>query len=281
VILTGSSGYLGRKVRSALEELNHIVIPVDINDPDEPLDLRVEGSLKNLQAEGPYKLVHLAFPLPGKLNRKKFSKLVVEVNSNVIAELDPIETLVVSSTAVYGLEHPTDEESAVGPWEIYGKLKYETELAFKEDFKNVTIFRPGTLIEETRISTMASYIRFIQRSKLFAVPGNGRLIHPFTHTDDLVDSIVSWVDSENPGKRDYLALATHPKTLLEISSMRLDSGRYRICIPKFLLRLIGSDSFPIANISRWHFSALTYDFESYLGNYPLSQFRSYEEIFRQ
>ena len=249
IILTGSSGYLGRKVRLALEELNFSVIPLDVNDPDEPVDLRDRGSLKNLHIDGPYKLVHLAFPLPGKLSREKFSRLVAEVNSNVTAELDPIETLVVSSTAVYGLEHPTDEESAIGPWEIYGKLKFETELAFKESFENVTIFRPGTLIEETRISTMASYIRFIQRFKFFAVPGNGQLIHPFTHTDDLVDSIVSWARSDNSGKSEYLALATQPKTLLEISSMRLDSGRYRICIPKFLIRLISSDSYPIANIS--------------------------------
>lgn len=279
IVLTGSSGYLGQKVHRALEKFNFSVIPLDINTLSEPVDLSVEGSLRNLQIEGPYKLVHLAFPLPGKLNSNKFKKLVAKVNSNLTTELNPIETLLISSTAIYSLDRSAKQESAIGPWEIYGKLKYETELAFKEKFENVTIFRPGTLIEEERISTMASYMRFIQRFKFYVVPASGHLIHPFTHTDDLVDSIVSWAGNPNPGKNEYLAVATQPKSLLEISLMRVNFRRFRICVPKFLLRLFGSDRFPVANISRWHFSALTYDFKSSLPNYPLFQFRTYEEIF--
>jgi hypothetical protein len=48
VILTGSSGYLGRKVRRTLEERNFNLIPLDVNDPDEPLSMWQFSALDSL-----------------------------------------------------------------------------------------------------------------------------------------------------------------------------------------------------------------------------------------
>ena len=219
VILTGSAGYVGSKVRTALEAEGVKVIPVDINNPDAPINLRTLGSLRNLGISGDYKLIHLAFPLPGKVPSKKFKRFVFEVNTNLLNEISPLETLLISSTAVYGLDHSVNEYSKISPWEIYGKLKLDTESIFKKKFSNLTIFRPGTLIEANREGAMMSFIKLLQNGSFVVTPGKGVLVHPFTHTDDLVEAITKWALSENTGFSEYTLTAAEPITLHDISGI--------------------------------------------------------------
>lgn len=281
ILLTGSAGYLGNKVRKALETKGISVIPVDINDPVSSIDLANPDSLKELNVPKQFKLLHLAFPLPGKLNREDFITFVGQVNRNIVSNLQPTESLLISSTAVYSLDHQNDRASLVEPWEVYGILKAETEATFRDKFNNLTVLRPGTLIEESRDSSMASYIKMLQNGRLYFTPGRGTIVHPFTHTEDLVSAIVDWSLRDNVGYKEYLAVSREPLTLEEISSISKSKSRIHIPFPKNILRRIGSDRIPVAGISKWHLSALTYDFKSSLSPYPHVEFRTYREIFQK
>jgi nucleoside-diphosphate-sugar epimerase len=281
VILTGSAGYLGARVRTALQGKGVEVTSIDLHDPDSPVDLRVPGSLENLEISGGYKLLHLAFPLPGKLSSRDFDQMITEINRNITNELYPVETLLISSTAIYGLDHKPSKDSEVNPWEIYGRLKLKSETIFRNQFKNLTIFRPGTLMEANRKGPMMRFINLLQNGPVYFVPGNGDLVHPFTHTDDLVDAITNWTLRKNPGYSEYVLTAAEPLSFNSLVAMTKKRNRISIPFPKSLLRILGSDLFPIAGISRWHFSALTYDFRYSKIGYPGSKLRNYHELFRE
>jgi nucleoside-diphosphate-sugar epimerase len=278
VVLTGSAGYLGRNVKKGLQAIGVKVIEIDRANPDNPVDLTNKDDLSSLTLPSKYLLIHLAFPLPGSLKARDFQSLIQRININIVSSLVPERTLFVSSTAVFPLVNPGPYLPQ--PWEIYGKLKYESEKFFSSKLPMVTIFRPGTLVEMTRESSMMNFIKQLQGSKFPVIPGNGRITHPFTHTKDLENAILKWVVNHQDNGRAYNLTARNHQTLREISQKH--ESRKALChikIPRFLLLCIGSDNFPIKNISKWHSRALCYDYTNSETNEYRAGFRTYDELF--
>ncbi len=279
IVVTGSSGYLGRKLINRLKELEIDVIGLDLNDPENSIDLCNLEQLQELSFPSSYIFIHLAFPLPGQKPTKHFERIVRRTNENLITVLNPLDMLFISSTAVYALE--TKEDQFASPWEIYGKLKYESELLFASKFKKLTVFRPGTLVEANRNSLMMSFIKHLSMSPIVFLPGSGDIIHPFTNTNDLVDAILLWVSRGTHEERVFNLVANEPLSLRRLSEQ--DEVRKRhitLPLPVSLLRKIGSDKHPLFGISRWHFSALTYNFRCSSPSIYTSSFLNYDEIFK-
>jgi nucleoside-diphosphate-sugar epimerase len=278
VVVTGSSGYLGRKVVAGLKELGVDVIEIDKHHNDNPIDLSKSEDRKKLFLPKDYHLIHLAFPLPGGLPSRKFESLIEKFNSNISSWFNPKSTLFVSSTAVYPIN--TSMNDTASPWEIYGRLKYQSELFFLEKFDSVTIFRPGTLVEHNRESSMMKFIMQLKNSPFPIMPGRGEIIHPFTHTSDLVSAILMWVMSPKESQGIFNLTALQPLTLKQLSLIgRTKKSFIVFYIPRFFLTNIGSDRFPIGKISRWHFRALCYDFKQDSSNNYRDLCRSYENLF--
>lgn len=181
-----------------------------------------------------------------------------------------------SSTAVYALNGKSEE-----PWEVYGNLKLETEKLFLARFNRVTIFRPGTLIEEGRKSSMMKYLTRLRTSPFPILPVNGDFIHPFTYTPDLVKSIKHWtLDPELGGVHNVTA--REPITLRDICYLhRSKKVAKEIRLPLSVIRNVGSDSYPLFGISRWHLQALTYDLKELKNGHFSNGFLSYSEIFKR
>lgn len=279
IVLTGSSGYLGGRVAQKLQLHNYNVIQIDKFNSANPVDLTVISELRRLHLPENYTFIHLAFPLPGHFSNREFSKIIRTINRNISQVLRPEKTLMVSSTAVYPLDNMKSPHAK--PWETYGLLKLETERVFQNTFKSLTIFRPGTLVEAKRKSMMMKFMNQLIRSPFPIIPFPRDIIHPFTHTDDLVEAILGWVEERETTSGIFDIVAQNHLTFEQISN--LDEKRvikFYIQIPQRILRRIGSDALPILKISRWHFSALTYN---YLGcsTHKFSKFsRTYEDIFR-
>ncbi len=230
--------------------------------------------MESLHLPSSYILIHAAFPLPGSHSRSTFTQKIAVMNGNLLSKLRPIRTLFISSSAVYSLEG-----DKVDPWEIYGTLKLKTECDFGENLPNVTVFRPGTLIDETRTSSMITFLSQLRSSRFPIFPGEGQFHHPFTYTPDLVSAIVQWALSEcNSGVFDLIAPGS--MSFREICYLaRKVPVTKEIRIPIGGLNALGFDHFPVFGISRWHFRALTYDLKTTSTNEFCQYFINYEEIF--
>jgi len=278
VVLTGSAGYLGSRVKKRLEKIGVRIIEIDQSSKSNPIDLSSSSDLLGIVLPSSYLLIHLAFPLPGTLRAKKFQILIKEINLNLVSTFSPQRTLFISSTAVYPLNHA--ENIRVKPWEIYGKMKYESEVFLSSKLQNLTIFRPGTLVEMHRESTMMRFIKQLRSSPIPLIPGKGGMVHPFTHTTDLENAIIQWVVSpvEIEGATDLTA--QNHKSLMQISEQgRSRKPLFYIRIPELLLCYLGSDSLPINGISRWHFRALCYDYKPDKMNQYSVGFKTYDQLF--
>ena len=278
LIVTGSSGYLGRRVVRKLHLHNYNVIQIDKFDLHNPVNLGDLDELRQLRLPENYYFIHLAFPLPGSFSKRKFSKTITTTNDNILNIFRPERTLLVSSTAVYPLKSVSSLDAK--PWEIYGILKLETEKVFQSRFDSVTIFRPGTLVEANRSSMMMRFIKQLMRSRFPIIPVPKSIVHPFTHTDDLVEAIFGWVEETKSSEGIFDVVAQEPLTFEQISN--LDEKRtvkFFIQIPRFILQRIGSDRFPFLKISKWHFSALTYNYTESASHKFSKYSRTYRDIF--
>ena len=263
-----------------LESAGFNVIGLDKNDLQNPIDLSDKESLSRLSLPTSYQLIHLAFPLPGQMGRHRFKREITTINANLLSVLHPDRTLFISSTAVYALN--CQDEIKVAPWEIYGELKLQTEVIFGNKLQKLTVFRPGTLIEASRDSNMMRFLSQLVSSSVKFVPGNGDLIHPFTHTQDLIQAITYWsLHPETPiGYFDLTA--SDPMKFTQIRKDFNRAGKSLILsLPIWLLRFIGNDRLPTVGISKWHFRALTYNLNLPSRNVYTENFRSYESIMKE
>jgi nucleoside-diphosphate-sugar epimerase len=279
IVVTGSSGYLGRRVANRLRAHGFHVIYVDRVSEINPIDLSNVTDMSKLDLPSHYLLIHLAFPLPGAMKAGDFKRVIDTINLNLTMCFSPERTLFISSTAVYPVNGSS--ESTVAPWEIYGQLKLCTEKAILENFKEVTIFRPGTLIDTDRKSSMMKFMNRLKFSKFPIFPGSGEVIHPFTHTEDLENAVLTWALDQGIEAGVYSITANEPMTLNEICYYsRNKKVLFEIRIPETFLRRLGSDRFPIMQISSWHFRALCYNYLDKETNPYRKNFRLYRDLFK-
>lgn len=276
ILITGASGYLGSQLKLELTKIGHNVVPLDLHDKINPVDLSNYESLRSLRLPKEFTLIHLAFPLPGSQKSRDFIRKITNINYNVTSILKPRNTLLMSSTAIYALNGKKEE-----PWEVYGRLKLETEKIFIASFNNVAIFRPGTLIQEGRMSAMMKYLTRLRTSSFPILPGNGDFIHPFTYTPDLINSIKRWTLDPGIGGVHNI-IAREPISLREICYLdRVKRVAKEIRLPSTALKLVGLDSYPLFGISKWHLRALTYDLRELNTSHLSDETLSYSEIFRR
>ena len=279
IVLSGSAGYLGSLVQKGLIANGFKVTTLDNRDKDNPVDLSDSNSFSALEFPRKYLFIHLAFLLPGTKSKKNFNKEIQQINLNIVKNLHPERTLLISSTAVYAL---SKKQMHVAPWEIYGQTKLATENFFLKNLANLTIFRPGTLVEARRKSMMMKFLIQLRRSPFPILPSNGEFYHPFTYTPHLVQSIIDWAKHQDKSNGIYNLVAQNPITLKQICEMK-PRGKIlaNIRFPVSLFRIMGSDKIPVFGISKWHFNALTYNLENMDNNLYNSENTRYETIFKQ
>ena len=112
IIVTGSSGYLGRKLVARFREERHHVIGVDLHKPDADFpDDFVESDIRNpdlvdqLRPYRPAAIVHCAFLIKQLRNSSEMADVNVGGTKNVlriVEELQPRQFLFLSSATAFG-----------------------------------------------------------------------------------------------------------------------------------------------------------------------------------
>ena len=255
LVVTGARGYVGQRLVRELENRKFQVFEVDlIGQP--AFDLSKPDTAERLNGFLPdeFDLLHLAFPFPGTMGSRKMTSLVKSVNSSLLSlNPGPRRTLFISSTAVYSADSALED----APWEVYGSLKRQSEIQLA-GLGNLSTLRPGTLVDRTRRSAMATlYLRAIS-GKTALLPKHGSLAHPFLHVDDLVSACVSWCEMDEMECFNYDLWAAEPISAREYLQNRGRNSKI-VNLPNFMQRVFGSDSLPLLGISKWHLRALNYD----------------------
>jgi len=255
VAITGSRGYVGARLVAEFSKRGVPVIEIDISAPNR-IDLCSESAAADLSALLPasFDLIHLAFPLPGTMGRQRMTEVVDRMNNSLLKmERSPRKSLLISSTAVYS----PNNLMSFSPWEVYGWLKSKTE-DLLQNLGSVSILRPGTLIDASRRSAIATIYRRALMGRLSILPEGGSLSHPFLHVDDLVNACCTWQEAVELTLKTTDLWATDPISPLAHLESRGVPSRI-LNLPKLLQHSIGSDAFPIAGIAKWHLRALSYD----------------------
>jgi len=255
VVVTGARGYVGKRLVQQLRKNQLKVIEIDLLGPGS-FDLAESSAAEKLSGLLPssYDLIHLAFPLPGTMSSEAMTSLVRRVNFSLISLYPrPRRSLFISSTAVY----TPDAKMHYSPWEVYGRMKAESEVQLA-DLGNLSILRPGTLIDAHRRSAVASlYFRALS-GQLAVLPKAGSLAHPFLHVEDLVSACLGWTLELISVTSTLDLWAREPMSALDYLRARQTQSKI-VSLPRILQRGIGSDSLPFFGISKWHLNALSYD----------------------
>lgn len=257
IVITGGSGYLGRKATKSLTDAGHIVLGLDFTGANVNIDLRSRGDVRLLDLPREYDLIHLASPLPGAFKRNEMIKTFNLINENIGHFFRPNRVLLISSTAVYGTE-PVDGYPIVDPWEVYGQCKLDSENFFFNTFENVRVVRPGTMMDKSRPGAIMKLFDRAVDGRILPLPLGGNAHHPFVSVNNVVEFILEWSHSTEKSHEVYDLVASNPLTVSQICNQIAETARIWE-MPKPVAGYLGWDRLPIAGVSKWHLKALTYD----------------------
>lgn len=221
VLLTGSAGFIGSRVKTKLEELGHDVEGYDIVDGQDLLNLeQLEESIKGKD---------VVFHVAAQADLTKMSKSVEGGREGVLRNVEATHNvaylcakhnvwLIYSSTVcVYGNlpeeVHPAHEDKVLpNPSELYACSKYAAEWIVKGYGLNYkmpwTIMRYATIYGYGMRPALGMHVFFRQAmaGEPITVHGDGLQDRTLTFVDDLVEGIVAPLAHPQTAKRQIFNL---------------------------------------------------------------------------
>lgn len=267
ILLLGSDGYLGSKLKKELKNKNFELYSVDINPKDNEtikLDVTNSGEIdKYLKNENFDIIISLVGVLPGIFPKNTlYNKNISSVSylKNIKCES---HFIFASSTAVYS--NDSNLMSATeNPFEIYGQSKLDSENLIKNFVDSFTILRIGTIISKDRKGGIMALLKRFREGKLIWIPKNGEVVHPFIHVNDVVKAFIYICENINKSNGKTYDIVSQKRDSFNQIAQNLNYNP-RIIGNKFLdflISKIGSDNLPILGISKWHFNALKYNLKT-------------------
>ncbi|MGW3149531.1 NAD-dependent epimerase/dehydratase family protein [Streptomyces sp. NPDC001177] len=249
IVVTGSTGVMGKNVTARLAAEGHEVVGVDIRDDAVPaarvrterVDIRDTASMRQVLA-GADAVIHCATALPSYSGPEIRSTVVGGTRSVLEAADDAGVCRIIhtSSTAVYGLPKivPTPESYGHHPVDPYSRAKAEAEWVceeFRTRGRCVTILRPKTFLGKGRMGIFAMLFDWADAGHNFPLLGGGRVRNQMLSTQDLTDAVVLALHADEDVANDtYNIGAAECATLREDFQAVLDRaghGKRVVSIP--------------------------------------------------
>jgi len=203
VLLTGSEGFLGKRLRKELESKGVAVRGYDtINGEDILNREQFEAAVTSSNATC---VIHLAAvadlnimakdPELGKRINIDGTKLVLDV-----CEKFKIRLLFASTCCVYGNNgvHPSSEKAPPAPTEVYAISKLDGEKLIQEVGAPHTILRLATFYGPGMRPALATAI-FLEKAHNqtpIHIHGSGNQTRTYTHVEDVANGIITVMQSE-------------------------------------------------------------------------------------
>jgi nucleoside-diphosphate-sugar epimerase len=221
IIITGGTGFLGKRLYRKLEKNGHELFDYDILNG---YDILNKEQLENVFNEfKPDSIIHLAACADLNIFAKKpeiSHKINVIGTRNILNLCDKnnVRLLFASTCCCYGNNniHPSDETSELCPTEPYAKSKKESEIEILESVKNkgtshccmrfATFYGP----EMRAALAPAIFLDKCSKNETIDIHGSGEQTRTMTFVDDIVNGVV--VITESEPKYDVVNITTEEIT---------------------------------------------------------------------
>ena len=260
VLVTGATGFIGRRLAAAFDKAGISVIASGRRDVEGPwqqfqladlTDPRVQFSLRNTDA-----IVHLASKAHAVAEHHEkdsdYKRVIVEGTHRVVdaAERDGVRCLVyVSSVKAMGNEggigrrwdRPITEADSPDPQTPYGRCKLEAEsIALQSGIPHVVVLRPVMVYGPGHKGNLVRMAEAIRRKRFPPIAENGNR-RSMVHVDDVVEACMLASHSEDRCNRGIYIIASEPalSTRSLYDSLRREMGMrpLRWSFPGWPLRL--------------------------------------------
>ncbi len=237
ILITGSSGFLGKELVSELKNRKHDVFEYSIDGGKDILNKKqLKENLKNIDT-----VIHLAAILDNQ--NPQLWNINVNGTKNIIEEcaISKVKKLILlSSTGVYGNTKMTlNETSEVRPENLYEKSKYEAEqivLNHQEEL-HVNVIRSAMILGPN--TYWKNMFKILEKG--FPLPCIGRNHFQIIYVKELINVILHVMDNGEPGEI-YLAAGKERWTLREFcKKTKKILGKKEIVwsVPAIILIILG------------------------------------------
>jgi len=216
ILITGSSGYLGRHTAGVAMARGHSVVGLDIKPSgiSHASFKEIIGDITDLQvvkqaAAGCDAVFHLAAALAQfERDEKRMHEVNVQGTDNALAaalEINARKFIYTSSVEVYGIVVPVPckEDAPIAPICQYGRDKVECEKLCRHYMSkglDITVFRPPTINGPGQNEPfLVSQMEGISQGKATLLPGGGKTRLQMVDVDDV--SSAFFLAMEVPGSR--------------------------------------------------------------------------------
>ena len=203
IIITGGTGFLGKRLYRKLKENNHDIMSYDIIDGYDILNtVQLERVFTDFK---PDTVIHLAACSDLNIFAKKPEisyKINVIGTKNILnlCEKHNVRLLFASTCCAYGNNetHPTDETSPTCPTEPYAKSKKESEKDILKIGLPHCCMRLATFYGPEMRAALAPavFIDKAHKKENIEIHGSGNQTRTMTYVDDIVSGIVTITESE-------------------------------------------------------------------------------------
>ena len=205
VLVTGSEGFLGRRLCALLEAQNkHTVLRYDIKLGHDVLDAKqLDDALNGVDA-----CIHLAAVADlyiAEEDPELTQNVNVEATRLVLEACNrfDVRLLFASTVCAYGNNgyEQSDEDAPLAPTEIYASSKATAEMLIIDQLDKHCILRLATFYgPEMRQSLATSvFLRALLNDEFIHIHGDGKQTRCYTHVDDVAQGILCILESKENG----------------------------------------------------------------------------------
>jgi nucleoside-diphosphate-sugar epimerase len=271
-LVTGSSGFLGKKIIERLVHQGHEVVGMDIQLDSNPIegatyftgDIRNLGLVEKLMKNTSV-VYHTAALVPLTKAYSDFHS-VNEEGSRIVAKLAKnanVEKMIhISSSAVFGksTDATITSQTKLNPIEPYGKSKLCAELAVRKELTGsstkLVVIRPRTILGAERGGIFDMFFRWIKMGDPIFIIGRGDKPFQFIHVDDLIDAIFLTLGQDVEGdfnvgtdsfgslKDAFMSLTKHAKSKSKIRHLP---------ITPTIIALSSLEKLGLSPLAPWHY----------------------------